>query len=104
MTDNDPHRYRQRPPNDGSVMRSLMWGGVFLHVVGLLGAIVIYMLGYGGGNVFWGATGLAAVGAVWVIWCRNEDQQDRSAHLFPPPDRAAPKQFSDFKDDTGSNL
>jgi len=84
-----------------TMMRRLMWGAVFLHVgASLCGSFYI--------AVFWEkplwAFGLLTFkAAFWIIWCKNEDQQDRDSWLFRkpevPPRRSVP--FSDFQHDTG---
>lgn len=103
MTEDDPHRYRQRPPKL-SGPRVMMYVAAFVHVVSVAAGLLLLVSEK---EVTISIVALVILGAVAIPWyfvARNHDSEERASHLFPAPDRAAPKQFSDFKDDTGSNL
>jgi hypothetical protein len=103
MTDNDPYRYRQRPPKL-SGPRTMMYLAAFLHVVAVVSGLLLLVSEK---EVTISIVALVILGVVAIPWyfvARNHDSEERSSHLFPAPDKGAPKVFTDFKDDTGSNL
>jgi len=99
--EDDPNRYSPRPADNHAPMRKLMWGGVALFTLGVLGMAAAVMLELGptaefGSNVFWGFAILTVGGTVGTGWAKEQVQQDRTAHLFVKPERSHRPQFSDM--------
>lgn len=69
-----------------------------MFTAGVLG--MAFYVGVSMNNPLVGFGILAGGGVAGAFWAKEQDQQDRGAHLFLPPDRSQRPRFSDFTEAT----